>query len=163
MRLLKAVFRCAVDEKSLPPQCEHVTKLWFGRYRSHSPRWMLREATGLEGRQHRHSSCPACCSLRHNLVAFEAFVRVAGSIGKLACQQALEGAQSPSFKTLPLPTFLLPTSRIHRHRSILQTHQLDKIQPNSLTHLITMSNTVHVKGISGQTSEKEVRDFFSFW
>ncbi len=25
-----------------------------------------------------------------------------------------------------------------------------------------MSNTVHVKGISGQTSEKEVRDFFSF-
>ena len=27
----------------------------------------------------------------------------------------------------------------------------------------TMSNTVHVKGISSQTSEKEVRDFFSFW
>lgn len=26
----------------------------------------------------------------------------------------------------------------------------------------TMSNTVHVKGISSQTSEKEVRDFFSF-
>jgi len=26
-----------------------------------------------------------------------------------------------------------------------------------------MSNTVHVKGISSQTSEKEVRDFFSFW
>jgi hypothetical protein len=26
-----------------------------------------------------------------------------------------------------------------------------------------MSNTVHVKNISSQTSEKEVREFFSFW
>lgn len=26
-----------------------------------------------------------------------------------------------------------------------------------------MSSTIHVKGISSQTSEKEVRDFFSFW
>jgi Leucine-rich repeat (LRR) protein len=26
-----------------------------------------------------------------------------------------------------------------------------------------MAATVHVKGISSQTSEKEVRDFFSFW
>lgn len=26
-----------------------------------------------------------------------------------------------------------------------------------------MSNTVHVKGIGSETSEKEVRDFFSFW
>jgi len=26
-----------------------------------------------------------------------------------------------------------------------------------------MSNTVNVKGISHETTEKEVRDFFSFW
>lgn len=26
-----------------------------------------------------------------------------------------------------------------------------------------MSNTVHVNGINQQTTEKEVRDFFSFW
>jgi hypothetical protein len=26
-----------------------------------------------------------------------------------------------------------------------------------------MSTTVHVKGISHETSEKEVKDFFSFW
>jgi len=26
-----------------------------------------------------------------------------------------------------------------------------------------MSQTVHVKNIASQTSEKEVRDFFSFW
>jgi hypothetical protein len=26
-----------------------------------------------------------------------------------------------------------------------------------------MSNTVHVEGIASQTTEKEVRDFFSFW
>jgi RNA recognition motif-containing protein len=30
-------------------------------------------------------------------------------------------------------------------------------------HTANMSNTVNVKGISHETTEKEVRDFFSFW
>ena len=34
--------------------------------------------------------------------------------------------------------------------------------PNFRKPITNMSNTVHVKGISSQTSEKEVRDFFSF-
>ena len=39
---------------------------------------------------------------------------------------------------------------LHRHSIILST-------------LINMSTTVHVSNISSQTSEHEVRDFFSFW
>lgn len=31
------------------------------------------------------------------------------------------------------------------------------------SYQIIMSNTVKVSGISGQTGEKEIRDFFSFW
>lgn len=36
-------------------------------------------------------------------------------------------------------------------------------ETDSSIPLFVMSSTVHVQGISSQTTEKEVRDFFSFW
>lgn len=46
----------------------------------------------------------------------------------------------------------------------IETYSTESRQKNfRLVENITMSTTVHVEGISPQTSEKEVRDFFSFW
>lgn len=56
-------------------------------------------------------------------------------------------------------TFLQDQIRPHNQRTIIP--QVYSQSKNVTTPI--MSTTVHVKGISHQTSEKEVRDFFSFW
>ena len=61
---------------------------------------------------------------------------------------------------------ILPVVDIFKHNhKTLFPFQTQEIIPIATTRSTSakMSTTVHVKGISGQTSEKEVRDFFSFW
>ena len=85
-----------------------------------------------------------------------------------------QGQNSPSIKTQKLLThksrnsltykklFPQPTSQTNTFTNRKHTNTLTtKTETNSTT--ASMSTTVHVKGISSQTSEKEVRDFFSFW
>jgi hypothetical protein len=54
--------------------------------------------------------------------------------------------------------------------SIKTTNKSPLLQTESTSHIESINNnnnmsanTVHVKNISSSTSEKEVRDFFSFW
>ena len=59
---------------------------------------------------------------------------------------------------------LCPTNHIHSAFSYLFKNYNPKFAASTHPNTTSiMSNTVHVKGISSQTSEKEVQEFFSFW
>jgi RNA recognition motif-containing protein len=76
--------------------------------------------------------------------------------------QSLYNLPTPTYTNSSLQNSYSPTSLPHY---LLQ--QLRSVQtfsnPITSKHTATMSNTVNVKGISHETTEKEVRDFFSFW
>lgn len=53
----------------------------------------------------------------------------------------------------------LPTHHLGRLFNTTSQH----VPTHTLRDIFIMSNTVKVSGISSQTGEKEIRDFFSFW
>jgi hypothetical protein len=66
------------------------------------------------------------------------------------------------YKKNQLPFIFYSTPRIFliflKARNLTEQQKASRVTTRSI-----MATTVHVQGIGPQTSEKEVRDFFSFW
>jgi RNA recognition motif-containing protein len=50
-----------------------------------------------------------------------------------------------------------------QHITIIKQETHTKDTNKQAQTIIMSANTVHVKNISSQTSEKDIKDFFSFW
>lgn len=98
---------------------------------------------------------------------FEQGRQFGGEVGNTTQKPRILGAtHKPTvFLTKPFSQDTTYSHLLHPTLSInhLPFDPYQNTHSSTSKHTANMSNTVNVKGISHETTEKEVRDFFSFW